>query len=295
MPQKVVSSEDQFKFLISCIRHSDNGKVDFQKVAHECTIVTKAAAAKRYERMMKAHGIHPSQHTSPSFGGNSLAPTARGKATTSAKSPKSKKRKREKVEETDSERAIEDDKTFPTAADLKIEKKIKSESACANILIIPTPTTVMAPPKEAMTEDGKKIMRWDDSTDRQLFLVCLASHDLKLDAEKLAGSLGCTTRAVQERLKFLRKIAMKEADVGSRPAAVRAAAKKPAPTVPDPAIALQKKRGPKPKPKPKMQDEGADGDAMEGLEEGEGEEAPSPMKKRKKAGTAGEGGETYVA
>ncbi|KAI9785461.1 MAG: hypothetical protein M1839_009202 [Geoglossum umbratile] len=51
------SNEDQFKFLISCIRYSNNGRVDFGEVASECGIVSKGAAAKRYERMMKAHGI----------------------------------------------------------------------------------------------------------------------------------------------------------------------------------------------------------------------------------------------
>ncbi|TAQ86151.1 hypothetical protein B7494_g5525 [Chlorociboria aeruginascens] len=51
------SNDEQFKFLISCIRYSNNGKVDFGQVAKECKIVSKGAAAKRYERMMKAHGI----------------------------------------------------------------------------------------------------------------------------------------------------------------------------------------------------------------------------------------------
>ncbi|KAI9825231.1 MAG: hypothetical protein M1832_001265 [Thelocarpon impressellum] len=61
------NNEEQFKFLISCIRHANNSKVDFAEVAKECGIVTKGAAntislcarAKRYERMMKAHGIAP--------------------------------------------------------------------------------------------------------------------------------------------------------------------------------------------------------------------------------------------
>ncbi|MCJ1382724.1 hypothetical protein MMC17_005837 [Xylographa soralifera] len=53
-----LNNDEQFKFLISCIRYSNNGKVDFSEVAKECAIVTKGAAAKRYERMMKAHGIH---------------------------------------------------------------------------------------------------------------------------------------------------------------------------------------------------------------------------------------------
>ncbi|KAK2751339.1 hypothetical protein FQN55_001074 [Onygenales sp. PD_40] len=54
-----VSAEEQFSFLISCVKHSNNGKVDFTEVAKECNIVTKGAAAKRYERMMKANGINP--------------------------------------------------------------------------------------------------------------------------------------------------------------------------------------------------------------------------------------------
>ncbi|KAI9755051.1 MAG: hypothetical protein M1815_005216 [Lichina confinis] len=55
MPPATV--DDQFKFLISCIRHANNGKVDFSAVAKECGVVSKGAAAKRYERMMRAHGI----------------------------------------------------------------------------------------------------------------------------------------------------------------------------------------------------------------------------------------------
>ncbi|KAI1084489.1 hypothetical protein F5B20DRAFT_568404 [Whalleya microplaca] len=54
-----LDTESQFKFLIACIKHSTAGKVDFGEVAKECEIVTKGAAAKRYERLMKAHGIAP--------------------------------------------------------------------------------------------------------------------------------------------------------------------------------------------------------------------------------------------
>ncbi|KAF4961469.1 hypothetical protein FSARC_10178 [Fusarium sarcochroum] len=48
---------DQVKFLVSCIGHTSNGRPDFQAVADELSIVSKAAAQKRYERMLKAHGI----------------------------------------------------------------------------------------------------------------------------------------------------------------------------------------------------------------------------------------------
>ncbi|KAI1097116.1 hypothetical protein F4804DRAFT_339528 [Jackrogersella minutella] len=52
--------DSQFKFLIVCIKHSSLGKVDFTEVAKELSIISKGAAAKRYERLMKAHGISPS-------------------------------------------------------------------------------------------------------------------------------------------------------------------------------------------------------------------------------------------
>ncbi|KAI9774801.1 MAG: hypothetical protein M1840_000017 [Geoglossum simile] len=83
------SNEDQFKFLISCIRYSNNGRVDFGEVASECGIVSKGAAAKRYERMMKAHGIATA--ASPSKCSNS-SPTKR-------KSPKGSPSKKRKVAE----------------------------------------------------------------------------------------------------------------------------------------------------------------------------------------------------
>ncbi|KAI1086159.1 hypothetical protein F5B19DRAFT_480242 [Rostrohypoxylon terebratum] len=52
--------DSQFKFLIACIKHSSAGKVDFNEVAKELGIISKGAAAKRYERLMKAHGINNS-------------------------------------------------------------------------------------------------------------------------------------------------------------------------------------------------------------------------------------------
>ncbi|KAI2473354.1 hypothetical protein F4781DRAFT_427371 [Annulohypoxylon bovei var. microspora] len=52
-----LDTDSQFKFLIACIKHSSAGKVDFTEVARELNIISKGAAAKRYERLMKAHGI----------------------------------------------------------------------------------------------------------------------------------------------------------------------------------------------------------------------------------------------
>ncbi|KHO02048.1 uncharacterized protein MAM_01049 [Metarhizium album ARSEF 1941] len=48
---------EQVKFLVSCIGHTNNGRPDFAAVADELGIVTKAAAQKRYERMLKANGV----------------------------------------------------------------------------------------------------------------------------------------------------------------------------------------------------------------------------------------------
>ncbi|KEY70428.1 hypothetical protein S7711_06595 [Stachybotrys chartarum IBT 7711] len=48
---------EQVKFLVSCIGHTANGRPDFAAVAQELGIVTKAAAQKRYERMLKANGV----------------------------------------------------------------------------------------------------------------------------------------------------------------------------------------------------------------------------------------------
>ncbi|KID91492.1 hypothetical protein MGU_01462 [Metarhizium guizhouense ARSEF 977] len=56
MPSTQDPSE-QVKFLVSCIGHTNNGRPDFAAVAEELGIVTKAAAQKRYERMLKANGV----------------------------------------------------------------------------------------------------------------------------------------------------------------------------------------------------------------------------------------------
>ncbi|KAK3387017.1 hypothetical protein B0H63DRAFT_447913 [Podospora didyma] len=52
-------TESQLKFLLSCVKNSTAGKVNFIAVADELGIVSKAAAAKRYERLLKAHDSTP--------------------------------------------------------------------------------------------------------------------------------------------------------------------------------------------------------------------------------------------
>ncbi|KAI4198383.1 MAG: hypothetical protein LQ350_005320 [Teloschistes chrysophthalmus] len=59
------NNDELVKFLISCIRHGVNGKIDFDAVAKECDIVSKGAAAKRWERLLKAHNIVPAAALNP--------------------------------------------------------------------------------------------------------------------------------------------------------------------------------------------------------------------------------------
>ncbi|ROW06428.1 hypothetical protein VMCG_04421 [Cytospora schulzeri] len=75
-----LDTEAQFKFLICCIKHTNAGKVDFGEVANELEIVSKGAAAKRYERLMKAHGIAGSGNSGRA--GGSPAPSGPSNPTT---------------------------------------------------------------------------------------------------------------------------------------------------------------------------------------------------------------------
>ncbi|CZT11848.1 uncharacterized protein RCO7_11645 [Rhynchosporium graminicola] len=107
------SNEEQFKFLISCIRYSNNGKVDFSQVAKECKIVSKGAAAKRYERMMRAHGIASNAATGKPGPIRSLkAQRSEPLASSSSLPPISKKRKADPS--LDEVNAGDDDEGFST-------------------------------------------------------------------------------------------------------------------------------------------------------------------------------------
>ncbi|KAL4988234.1 hypothetical protein BDW68DRAFT_177122 [Aspergillus falconensis] len=50
-----LSNYDHVVLLLSCIQHSDIQKIDFAAVAQQCNITTSGAAAKRYQRLLKAH------------------------------------------------------------------------------------------------------------------------------------------------------------------------------------------------------------------------------------------------
>ncbi|PYH36834.1 uncharacterized protein BO87DRAFT_452857 [Aspergillus neoniger CBS 115656] len=97
-----ITPEEQLQFLLSCIRHSNSGKIDFTVVAQECNIITKAAAAKRYERLLKSHGINTSggplssANNTPAkkrTGASSTSNTTATESTTTSTPTKGRKRK----------------------------------------------------------------------------------------------------------------------------------------------------------------------------------------------------------
>ncbi|KAF7539898.1 hypothetical protein G7054_g1758 [Neopestalotiopsis clavispora] len=109
----------QFQFLITCIKNSNAGKVDFAAVAEQLDIVSKGAAAKRYERLMKAHGIGPN-----GIAGSSASPKKTAvKKEKGAGKPPAKKRKLEEVDENagDEDEPVKDE---------DIKGEVKSEVKC---------------------------------------------------------------------------------------------------------------------------------------------------------------------
>ncbi|KAF6834323.1 hypothetical protein CPLU01_04959 [Colletotrichum plurivorum] len=73
-------AEGQVTFLVHCIKYSNNGRVDFDSVAKELNIASKAAAAKRFERLLKGYGMKPSDLQKP--GGAATLPTTQSPAGT---------------------------------------------------------------------------------------------------------------------------------------------------------------------------------------------------------------------
>ncbi|KAL8824406.1 MAG: hypothetical protein Q9170_008168, partial [Blastenia crenularia] len=118
-----ISADDQLKFLLSCLRFSVSGKIDFTEVATECKIVTKGAAAKRYERLLKAHDIQPQSNPSPRDA--SVASTKVKKATTTTPTSKAAAAKKRKLIEAESTPNNDDDDEEPSP--LSKKKKMKKE------------------------------------------------------------------------------------------------------------------------------------------------------------------------
>ncbi|CAG7556689.1 unnamed protein product [Fusarium equiseti] len=128
---------DQIKFLVSCIGHSSNGRPDFQAVADELDIVTKAAAQKRYERMLKAHGISrpgalaAANNVDASAETPPATPTkrkAKGEAAGSAKKTRTPRAKaRAKKESSDDEEPEPKPKASATKRKVKKEEEQEQE------------------------------------------------------------------------------------------------------------------------------------------------------------------------
>ncbi|KAH6645976.1 hypothetical protein BKA67DRAFT_540969 [Truncatella angustata] len=128
----------QFLFLITCIKNSNNGKLE---------IVSKGAAAKRYERLMKAHGIGTNGNSGSSAPKKS--PVKKEKGGDSSK-PASKKRKLKEVDEN----APDEDE--PIKGEVKSEIKfedainVKIEQSNGGVAVMAAPASTLPTPHEAL-------------------------------------------------------------------------------------------------------------------------------------------------
>ncbi|KAJ6441950.1 ATPase-like, ATP-binding domain protein [Purpureocillium lavendulum] len=114
-------AHEQVKFLVSCIKHANNGKPNFEAVAQELEIVSKAAAffysQKRYERLLKAHAVNGAKAASKDSDETDSVLTpqstpvkrknARGTPSSAAKKPKVKAAKKEEDAEPEPEPEVE--------------------------------------------------------------------------------------------------------------------------------------------------------------------------------------------
>ncbi|KAK1245305.1 hypothetical protein MKX08_004934 [Trichoderma sp. CBMAI-0020] len=124
---------EQVRFLVSCIGHTTNGRVgveainsitsastdlsngllqpDFTLVAEELGIVTKAAAQKRYERMLKANGVSSSKPAAAkSDAGDDKTPTTPVKRKPSGASGGSAKKRAKATKKEESDDDVKDPK-----------------------------------------------------------------------------------------------------------------------------------------------------------------------------------------
>ncbi|KAI1471887.1 uncharacterized protein F4812DRAFT_197760 [Daldinia caldariorum] len=157
--------DSQFKFLIMCIKHSTAGKVDFTEVAKECEIVSKGAAAKRYERLLRAHGI-----SATGGGGGVKKESKDSKDGVKTRTP-SKKRKLAAIDE------YAGDEDEPIKTEIKGEVKtedsiaVKAEQenggggATAIVAGVPTSASEVAPadqPNTSLSTDAQNNDEDDD-------------------------------------------------------------------------------------------------------------------------------------
>ncbi|KAI1311087.1 hypothetical protein F5Y03DRAFT_391629 [Xylaria venustula] len=159
-----LDNESQFRFLIACIRHSSAGKVDFEEVRKECDIVSKGAAAKRYERLMKAHGIGTNGVA------NGVKKEAKDSDNTKKAKPRAKKRKLNEVDED------EDDVDEPVKTERGIKGEFKTEDAlvkseCSNEAIPRASPLHHLPSHPEPTSSSTNPVTDDDDDDDEVLFV----------------------------------------------------------------------------------------------------------------------------
>ncbi|KAL7944407.1 hypothetical protein V8C42DRAFT_326707 [Trichoderma barbatum] len=119
---------EQVRFLVSCIGHTTNGRPDFTLVAQELGIVSKAAAQKRYERMLKANGVNASKPAAKAGADDENTPVStpvKRKPAGAAGGSAKKKTKATKKEESDED--IKDTKPVPKTRASRVPKKEQKE------------------------------------------------------------------------------------------------------------------------------------------------------------------------
>ncbi|KAL9009252.1 MAG: hypothetical protein Q9173_005707 [Seirophora scorigena] len=124
-----IPADQQVKFLLSCIRNSVNGKIDFAEVAKECEIVSKGAAAKRYERLLKAANIEKKPPPSPADTSAAATKSKAKKAGSGTAATANKKRKITETETSANEDEGQDYAATPAKKKqaVKKERRVKSE------------------------------------------------------------------------------------------------------------------------------------------------------------------------
>ncbi|BDD55859.1 hypothetical protein MPDQ_004871 [Monascus purpureus] len=140
-----VSSDEQVQFLLSCIRYSVNGKIDFAEVAKECNIVSKGAANKRYERLMKAHNIPP--HGTAS-GSNQSSPNKGETSTSTSASANDKKTTPSKRKVKNEKGPVKDSPAAGAKSTQSGKKRMKTATAQDNVQVVITKTAESENTKE---------------------------------------------------------------------------------------------------------------------------------------------------
>ncbi|KAF2094002.1 hypothetical protein NA57DRAFT_61210 [Rhizodiscina lignyota] len=138
---------ENVKLLIACMKHANNGNIDWLAVAEECAIngndgsPSKGAANKRYSRLLKAHGIDPASMTNKAAAG-SVTSSPGGKTT-----PKRGRAKKVKAEDIDDDESPENGEVEQETPSKKRKvSKLKKEEV-----------------EEDVKEESKEVTPADDS------------------------------------------------------------------------------------------------------------------------------------